>query len=117
MLRLFLLATIALTAPALAASVGDDSAKALPPDEVAKVLAIMAGQESLSPDVVLTGLKRAEGTTPIYCGLAKTADMADPAPFAADVNGESALILLPNLAGDPRDDIKAAIESLGCPTS
>lgn len=114
MLRAFLFATIAMTLPAFAATVGDDSAKDLPADEIAKVLAIMGGLETLSPDVVLTGLARAGTATPIYCGMAKTADMAEAVPFAADVNGESALVLLPDLAGDPRDDMKAAIASLGC---
>jgi hypothetical protein len=115
MLRLVLLATFLLPGAALAATVGDDSAKNLPQDEIARVLEIMAGQETLSPDVVLTRLTRANTETPIYCGMAKTADLPEPAPFAADVKGETALVLLPTLAGDPRDDIKAAIASLGCP--
>jgi hypothetical protein len=115
MLRLFLLASFALTVPALAATVGDESAKNLPEDEIAKVLEIMGSQERLSPDVVLTSLTRANTETPIYCGMAKTADLPEPMPFAADVKGETALILFPSLRGDPRDDIKAAIASLGCP--
>ena len=115
MLRLFLLASLALTVPAFAATVGDESAKNLPEGEIAKVLEIMGSQESLSPDVVLTSLTRANTETPIYCGMAKTADLPEPAPFAADVKGETALVLLPNLQGDPRDDIRAAIASLGCP--
>jgi hypothetical protein len=52
MLRLFLLASLALTVPAFAATVGDESAKNLPEAEIAEVLRIMAAQESLSPDVV-----------------------------------------------------------------
>ena len=115
MLRFFLVATVAMIMPALAATVGDESAKNLPEAEIAKVLEIMGGLETLTPDVVLTSLTRANTTTPIYCGMAKTADLATPAPFAADVKGETALILLPSLQGDPRDDIRAAIASLGCP--
>lgn len=115
MLRSFLVATIAMTLPAFAATVGDESAKNLPEAEIAKVLEIMGGLETLTPDVVLTSITRANTTTPIYCGMAKTADMTGPVPFAADVNGESALVLLPDLQGDPRDDMKAAIASLGCP--
>ena len=115
MLRFFLVATVAMIMPALAATVGDESAKNLPEGEIAKVLEIMGSQESLSPDVGLTGLTRANTETPIYCGMAKTADLPEPAPFAADVKGETALVLLPNLQGDPRDDIRAAIASLGCP--
>ena len=115
MLRLFLPFLLALTLPAFAATIGDESAKNLPEAEIAKVLEIMGGLETLSPDVVLTRLTRANTETRIYCGMAKTADMAAPAPFAADVNGETALVLLPGLVGDPRDDIKASISSLGCP--
>jgi hypothetical protein len=117
MLRLFLLASLALTVPAFAATVGDESAKNLPEAEIAEVLRIMAAQESLSPDVVLTHLTRANTETPIYCGMARTADLPAAVPFAADVKGETALILLPTLVGDPRDDVQAAIASLGCPVS
>lgn len=116
MLRLFLLAAVALTVPAFAATVGDDSGKPVPPDQLAKILAIMSGQERLSPDVVLTNLKRAESDTPIYCGMAKTADLTAPVPFAVDVMGETALVLTPDLFGDPRDDVKASIAAFGCPT-
>ncbi len=116
MLRLFLLATVALSVPAFAGTVGDDSAKAVPPDQLAAILAIMSGQERLSPDVVLTNLRRAVSDTPIYCGMAKTADIPSPVPFAVDVVGETALVLTPDLLGEARDDVKAAIAAFGCPT-
>ena len=120
MLRLFLLtphvSPHSLCLPALAGTVGDDSGKAVPPDQLAKILAIMSGQERLSPDVVLTNLRRAESETPICCGMAKTADLTAPVPFAVDVVGETALVLTPDLLGEARDDVKAAIAAFGCPT-
>ena len=51
----------------------------------------------------------------IIGAAAAAALLAPVAASAADVNGESALVLLPDLQGDPRDDMKAAIASLGCP--
>ena len=99
MIRLVLLAWLALAAPAFAQSIADGSDKAWPPDDIAKILSIMGDRNDLSAAAQFSHVRRAAGADNdrIYCGV--VAD-GHTGVFMADVYAGIAYIVWPDAAND-----------------
>ena len=111
MIRLVLLAWLALGAPAFAQSIVDGSDKAWPPEDIAKLMTVMAGRDDLTAGAAFSHVRQAEGAgnDRIYCGV--VADGHDGF-FMADLYPTLSASIM--WAGAQDDEQAGAVEAFNC---
>ena len=111
MIRLIALAWLAFATPASAQGIVDGSDKAWPPQDIAKIMTIMADRNDLTAGAQFSHVRRAAGADNdrIYCGV--VAD-GHAGVFMADIYAGVAYIVWRDAAND--DFSVAAVGSYEC---
>ena len=111
MIRLIALACLMFATPALAQEITDGSGKAWPPEDIAKIMAIMGDRNDLTAGAQFTHIRRAAGADNdrIYCGV--VVDMHSGV-FMADIYAGVAHIAWADAAND--DYSLAAVGAYEC---